>query len=560
MSKKKKSLISELTTIRKSKVKSEKPIYQRRVGIEAKLPQIPRALLLEDMSYYYGSYRRSAVNLLQQGLPEEQVEKILQTQFGLAWAWADSITTLAKSTYDQLTTAKENRIEELKSDIKSGWKYIFEEVEKLEESIAKFSGRPQQGKRIEKKLLGLKSKALRLEKKQVELSKLEKSHRLKICFGGKKLFNAQHHLEANDYSSHEEWKENWDLARSGLIYSVGKGSIDGNNPVCQIHHVQDNEFTVTVKPFSFLQEDYGQKVIIPFLVNERQKYDLLYALQNSKPVTVQLFRREEKDNNWYIHLTTYVQVVTTQTSIKNGCLGIDLNAESIDVVYVKRDGNKGDVIKSYPLPSLGMSTGQKEAYLRDVSVDIVRIADELKCPIACENLDFSAKKSQLRHSGSKSYNRMLSGFVYDKFRAFLVARAEKFGVEVKFVSPYLTSVIGMVKYMQRYGMNSATAAAYVIARKAMGFVEKIPPGFKFMPSGSPEDDLEGYGAWLSFSKAMSLEKVSRHRLFELSTVQWIVSKIGQPEKVTKAERCRSTKSSRATKKNSSQSPMGLDCG
>lgn len=421
------------------------------------------------------------MNLLNKGKSEAQVEKILQTEFGLAWAWADSISTLAKATYDQLITAKENRSEELESDIKSGWKYIQEEAEKLEESIAKFSGKPQQGKRIEKKLLGLNSKAERLKRKQLELEKLLKSDRLKICFGGKKLFNAQHHLEANNYLSHEEWKEDWELARSGLVYSIGKGDADGNNRVCQIHHVKDNEFTVTVKPFSFLQSDYGKKVVIPFIVNDRQKYDLLYALQSSKPVTVQLFRREEKDNNWYIHLTTYVQVVPTQTNTKNGCLGIDLNAESIDIVHVKRDGNKGRRISSYPLPSLSMSNGQKEAYLRDICVDIVRIVNELKCPIACENLDFFVKKSQLRHSGSKSYNRMLSGFVYDKFRTFLVARAEKFGVEVKFVSPYLTSVIGMVKYMQRYGMNSATAAAYVIARKAMGFVEKIPPGFKFMP-------------------------------------------------------------------------------
>lgn len=551
--------MARLTTISKSKVKSDTPQFQRQIGIEAKLPQSPQFLLLEDMSYYYGSYQRSAVNMLQNGKTEKQIEKILQSKFSIAWAWADSIATLALSTYQQLQTASLNRIEELESDIKSGWEYIKQEIDKLEKSIAKFNGKPQQLKRIEKKLLGLNSKAERLNRKQVELDKLKKSNRLKICFGGSKLFNAQHHLEANNYSSHEEWKEDWELARSGLIYSVGKGSINGNNHVCQIHHVKDNEFTVTVKPFIFLEEDYGKKVLIPFTVNERQKYDLLYALQNSKPVTVQLFRREEKNNNWYIHLTTYVQVVPTQTNIKNGCVGIDLNAESIDIVYVKRDGNKADIIKSYPLPSFGMTTGAKVAYLRDICVDIVRIAEELKCPIACENLDFSAKKSQLRHSGSKSYNRMLSGFVYDKFRTFLVARAEKFGVEVKFVSPYLTSIIGMLKYMQRYGINSATAAAYVIARKAMGFVEKIPPRFNLKSSASPEDGKEGFGVWLALAKIISKQKVTRHRLFELSTVLWIVSLCGQPEKATKAEHRCSTKSSRVTNKNSSQSPMGLDC-
>ncbi len=40
---------------------------------------------------------------------------------------------------------------------------------------------------------------------------------------------------------------------------------------------------------------------------------------------------------------------------------------------------------------------------------------------------------------------MLSDFIYDKFRAFLVARAEKYGIKVIFKNPFATSVIGMVR-------------------------------------------------------------------------------------------------------------------
>lgn len=68
---------------------------------------------------------------------------------------------------------------------------------------------------------------------------------------------------------------------------------------------------------------------------------------------------------------------------------------------------------------------------------------------------------------------MLSGFIYDKFRSYLVVRAEKYGIEVLFKSPFMTSVIGMVKYMEKYGLNSASSAAMVIARCAMGFREYI---------------------------------------------------------------------------------------
>lgn len=127
---------------------------------------------------------------------------------------------------------------------------------------------------------------------------------------------------------------------------------------------------------------------------------------------------------------------------------------------------------SFPIPT--GTTGQKQAKLRDIVCEIVKLAELYQCPIACENLDFSTKKNQLRHSGSKEYNRMLSGFVYDKFRSYLVVRAEKCGIGILFKSPFMTSVIGMVKYMAKYGLNSGSSAAMVIARRAMGFKEYIP--------------------------------------------------------------------------------------
>ena len=153
-------------------------------------------------------------------------------------------------------------------------------------------------------------------------------------------------------------------------------------------------------------------------------------------MTVQIFRREHKDDQWYIHLSTYVQAVPYISHSRNGCLGIDLNAQSIDLVYVKRDGNLQSVDGKFILFSWTIprgTTGQVEAKLRDIVAEIVRIAESLNCPIACEDLDFSKKKATLRHQ-SKNYSRMLSGFIYDKFRAFLVSRAEKYGIEVIFKS------------------------------------------------------------------------------------------------------------------------------
>ena len=57
------------------------------IGIEAKIEYTPA---LESLGFYYESWRRTALNWLQFGLTESEVEKKLQKDLGLQWAWADS--------------------------------------------------------------------------------------------------------------------------------------------------------------------------------------------------------------------------------------------------------------------------------------------------------------------------------------------------------------------------------------------------------------------------------------------------------------------------------------
>ncbi len=522
MAKKKKSLYYELTRRSFSRQKDDlgNRIPQLRRGIEAKLPEHP---FLEDWGFYYQSFFRSAVNELQRGKTEEQIEKEFQEKFNIEWAWADSLATDAKSTYDQLVTARDNRIKELTKDIESGWKFVSEGIEDLESRLKNPTRKNLRD--FEKKLLGLQSKAGRLIRKQALHDKLISQKRLHVCFGSAKLFNAQYHLKANNYKSHSQWRFDWEKYRSGNFYSVGYGSKPGNNRVAGIFYSGDDNFTVRFTVPGFLREDYGQYVYLNFEVSGQRKHDLLYALSANKPVTVQCFRREHKADKWYIHLTTYVQDVPRISSTKNGCLGIDLNAETIDVIYIKRDGNPlrengKQVVLTWKIPT--GTTGQNEAILRDIVCEIVKLAEIYQCPIACENLDFSIKKSQLRHSGSKRYNRMLSGFIYDKFRSFLVVRAEKYGIEVKFVNPYMTSVIGTVKYMAKYALNSASAAAMVIARRAIGFREYIPNlWLKTLSSFfAPEDAKDGgfAGGWRKISYWLKKYFIRRPQLFQPDTV------------------------------------------
>ena len=172
------------------------------------------------------------------------------------------------------------------------------------------------------------------------------------------------------------------------------------------------------------------------------------------------------------------------------------------------------------------STGQRKAHLRDIAAEIVTLAELFGCAIACENLDFSHKKASMRHSGSQKYNRMLSGLVYDGLRSALVARAEKRGVKVIFKNPAFTSVIGMVKYMGRYGLNSAFSAAMVIARRAIGFSEKVPQQWlNILFSSQPVDcDEKSWKLWRKISSLLKKYGIRRNDLFHPLAVMEVLKR------------------------------------
>lgn len=171
--------------------------------------------------------------------------------------------------------------------------------------------------------------------------------------------------------------------------------------------------------------------------------------------------------------------------------------------------------------------------LRDIAAQIVCLAESLKCAIGLENLDFSKKKTSLRNSSSKKYNRMLSGLAYDGLRCAIVSRAEKFGVQIIFINPALTSVISCLKYQQIYGLNSAFSAAMVIDRKALGLKERIPQFLRKQVS-LPVDRLKaGGGDWWKVNKLLRECKISRHAQFRLSIVFEVLKNSLQPKKKTR---------------------------
>ena len=104
---------------------------------------------------------------------------------------------------------------------------------------------------------------------------------------------------------------------------------------------------------------------------------------------------------------------------------------------------------------------------------MVQYAREVGKPIVIEKLDFRQKKSALEGE-SRKYSRMLSSFSYGKIKAYFLSRGYRQGVEVHQVNPAFSSVTGRVKFMERYGLSVHQAAALALARRSLGFSERIP--------------------------------------------------------------------------------------
>ncbi len=180
------------------------------------------------------------------------------------------------------------------------------------------------------------------------------------------------------------------------------------------------------------------------------------------------FKRDEKE--WRVSVTTDLAPVPVVTDRGRGAIGVDLNADHLAVTETDSSGNW---LRSWrvPLVTYGRSGHQSGALIGDAVANVVEHARQAGKPVVIERLDFKRKKAQLEGE-SRRYSRMLSSFSYGKVKAYFISRGHRNGVEVFQVNPAYSSVIGRVKFMERYGLTVHQAAA--LARRLLGCSERVP--------------------------------------------------------------------------------------
>jgi IS605 OrfB family transposase len=290
----------------------------------------------------------------------------------------------------------------------------------------------------------------------------------KVVFGGRKLFEQlkRRHLSGKALLAlKREWREK----RQGLLYSRGDASKKGNANL----RLEPRDGAL------WLRVNLGDGSYVQALVKTThpQREALLQRAYASLPYNVSLHLKEGKV---YAHFTWSESLPPPVHTKANGVLGIDVNGDPyhLALAVVGKDGN---LIRHLTLSleevDRAPDKGAKELALWKVAHQAVAVAEEHGVAIATERLKY-LRKSKRGDGSGRHFRRNQHRFAYRSFLEKIHALAQRRGVEVLEVNPQDTSTIGMLKYAPQLHLSKDAAAACVVGRRALGFEEKLPKGYK----------------------------------------------------------------------------------
>jgi len=313
----------------------------------------------------------------------------------------------------------------------------------------------------------LTSKLNRLE---AELKQL-KTGVPSAVFGSKKRFKSQYTRE-HYIDDHKTWQKDWKQARHNkMVISGRKDAATGNFVFNYDTENKKLQFKTPDNTFVHIEDvlfPYGQDQMESAIETQRNCKD---KKKYGKPIAWSV-----EDHGDYYIFKCMVDVEPKKQvnySRSEGVIGVDCN---VDHFAIANSNAKGQLISSHAIPFdiQNKTSGQITKIMEAEAIGIVNIALKENKPIALERLNTTISKVSHLY-GNKKANRKMSMFAYEKMITAIKARAEKMSVAVFDVNPAYTSQIGKIKYMKRLGISIHEAASFVIARRAMGFKEKLPP-------------------------------------------------------------------------------------
>ena len=448
--------------------------YQTRVSMYGGVDRTAGDAALSAYAGLYGRVERKLFAQVAAGRSATALKSAYLKQFGIPARMFNAVRVSLEGKVDSVRELQKLRVDSLTRRIGRAELQIAEVEQR---------GRLDQAHQKRRRLANLRQRLLALQADSA-------AGRVRLCFGSKRLWRKQHHLEANGYRSHEEWLRDWRDARSDEFFVLGSRDETAGCQLCVASIAEDGSLTLRLRMPRCLAERYGKYVMIEGVYFAYGHQQVVAALESNAEYTrhrqqcgekaarstglgqAVSYRFKRDGKGWRIFATTGMMDVPVVTDQRLGAIGVDLNADHLAVVETDGSGNFINAF-SVPLVTYGKSTGQAEAIIGDAVAGVVRYARQACKPIVIERLDFRQKKAALEGE-NRRYARMLSSFAYGKVKAYFLSRGHREGVEIHQVNPAFSSVIGRVKFMERYGLSVHQAAALVLARRLLGCSERIP--------------------------------------------------------------------------------------
>lgn len=416
--------------------------------------------VLEQWARLYGRVDRSYFRDRHiKGKSKNDLKRDFQKDFGIT---ARHFNAVAYDIDGRVKSEREIRRTEL-VDKRGALKEIDRAIAKLEAKL-KF---PRGNRNRRSIAFRLHQKNRRRHRLAARVEYLENVERPRICFGSRKLFNAQHHLEKNGFENHFEWRETWRASRDNMIFLLGSKDETAGNQSAQFDP-ETGEIRLRLPHALAGQEKFLTLTGIAFSYGSD---DLVAAHERGQALTWRLFRRG--NGNWYAAVSFDIPDVELVTDPSQGAVGIDINPDIIAVTRIDDHGNPVER-RDLRFDPKQQNRDSLSDRLGCISAEIVELAKRSGQPIVVEKLDFAKKKAGLRERG-KRYASMLSRFAYSKFLDLLVGRAAREGVEIISVNPAYTSVIGKWKF-SHMPMTRHQRAAAVIGRRGLRMGERLVSG------------------------------------------------------------------------------------
>ena len=400
---------------------------------------------------------------------------------------------MLKRTINAIRYDIKGRIQALQALKETEWKQLELKIAKKEEKIAKLEEWINQRKplvrenRVSKQqLLQYRNKKQSLYYQKNRLNQMKQKYaklqyqiqqkQYSLGFGGKHMFDKQHHLKENGYATHTKWYHEYKKARDKNIFYLGSADETAGNQLFQLVY-QPMTDTFDVKIRKEKKYCFSEKENYIFLHNIRFGYlqkELVAVWKAGKqPLS---FRIHRTKNKWYLQCIFAIQYEESayRTSTKYGTLGLDYNDGFLEMSETDCCGNLIGQ-SHYDLPYHG--TGKKaENEIRQVVSKIVKLAEEKGKTIIIENLDFKKTKAKITKANGKKgkqYHKMLHLFDYRRYKDTIRNSCHRHKVQLQLVNPKNTSKIGIQKYSWKKKLNPHQAASFVLARMGQGFQDSI---------------------------------------------------------------------------------------